>query len=88
MLRECQHFLQQQHKNALTTVTTWRIIATVAHSDATKCEEVTKMLTKNEQRTIERLATMMQRMDEMQKAQLCAFTEGLAMALEHSKRAS
>ena len=46
------------------------------------------MLTKNEQRTIERLADMMQSMDEMQKAQLCAFTEGLAMAREHSKRAS
>lgn len=46
------------------------------------------MLTKNEQKTIERLAVMMQRMDEMQKAQLFAFTEGLAMALEHSKRAS
>lgn len=46
------------------------------------------MLTKNEQRTIERLADMMQSMDDMQKAQLCAFTEGLAMALEHSKRAS
>lgn len=46
------------------------------------------MLTKNERRTIERLADMMQSMDEMQKAQLCAFTEGLAMALEHSKRAS
>ena len=57
-------------------------------SNATKREEVTKMLTKNEQKTIERLAAMMQRMDEMQKAQLCAFTEGLAMALEHSKRAS
>ena len=49
---------------------------------------VNKMLTKNEQKTIERLADMMQSMDEMQKAQLCAFTEGLAMALEHSKRAS
>lgn len=47
-----------------------------------------KMLTKNEQKTIERLATVMQNMDEMQKAQLCAFTEGLVMALEHSKRAS
>ena len=46
------------------------------------------MLTKNEQKTIERLAVMMQRMDEMQKAQLCAFAEGLAMAREHSKRAS
>lgn len=46
------------------------------------------MLTKNEQRTIERLATVVQSMDEMQKAQLCAFAEGLAMALEHSKRAS
>ena len=45
------------------------------------------MLTKTEQKTLERL-DMMQRMDEMQKAQLCAFTEGLAMALEHSKRAS
>lgn len=88
MLRECQHFLQQQHKNALTTVTSWRIIATAAHSNATKCEEVNEMLTKNEQKTIERLEAMMQRMDEMQKAQLCAFTEGLAMALEHSKRAS
>lgn len=57
-------------------------------SNTKKREEVTKMLTKNEQKTIERLATMMQRMDEMQKAQLCAFAEGLAMALEHSKRAS
>lgn len=57
-------------------------------ANAKKCEEVTKMLTKNEQKTIERLAVMMQRMDEMQKAQLCAFTEGLAMALKHSKRAS
>ena len=56
--------------------------------NAEKCEEVTKMLTNNERKTIERLAAMMQRMDEMQKAQLCAFTEGLAMALEHSKRAS
>lgn len=46
------------------------------------------MLTKTEQKTIERLADMMQSMDEMQKAQLCAFAEGLAMALEHSKRAS
>lgn len=57
-------------------------------NDTEQREEVTKMLTKNEQKTIERLAAMMQRMDEMQKAQLCAFTEGLAMALEHSKRAS
>lgn len=57
-------------------------------SNTAKCEEVTKMLTNNERKTIERLAAMMQRMDEMQKAQLCAFTEGLAMALEHSKRAS
>lgn len=46
------------------------------------------MLTKNEQKIIERLATVMQSMNEMQKAQLCAFAEGLAMALEHSKRAS
>lgn len=51
-------------------------------------KEVNKMLTKNEQKTIERLATVMQSMDEMQKAQLCAFAEGMAMALEHSKRAS
>lgn len=57
-------------------------------SNAAKCEEVTKMLTKNEQKIIERLATVMQSMDDLQKAQLCAFTEGLAMALEHSKRAS
>ena len=49
---------------------------------------VNKMLTNNEQKTIERLTAVMQSMDEMQKAQLCAFTEGLAMALEHSKRAS
>ena len=40
------------------------------------------MLTKNEQKTIKRLAAVMQSMDDMQKAQLCAFTEGLAMALE------
>ncbi len=46
------------------------------------------MLTKNERKTIERLETVMQSMDEMQKAQLCAFAEGMAMALEHSKRAS
>ena len=46
------------------------------------------MLTKNERKTIERLAAMMQSMNEMQKAQRCAFAEGLAMALEHSKRAS
>lgn len=37
---------------------------------------------------LERLSQAMQSMDEMQKAQLCAFAEGLAMALEHSKRAS
>lgn len=46
------------------------------------------MLTRNEQRMLERLAVMMQNMDEMQKAQLCAFTEGLAMALEDDRRAS
>ena len=46
------------------------------------------MLTKTEQKTLERLADMMQSRDDMQKAQLCAFAEGLAMALEHSKRAS
>ena len=46
------------------------------------------MLTGNEQKTIERLAAMMQSMDDLQKALLCAFAEGLAMALEHSKRAS
>ena len=40
------------------------------------------MLTQNEKKTIERLGLMMQSMDDMQKAQLCAFTEGLAMALE------
>ena len=82
MLRECQYFLQQQHKNILTTATAWRIIATVAHSNATKREEVNQMLTRNEQKTLERLGRMMQNMDDMQKAQLCAFTEGLAMALE------
>lgn len=46
------------------------------------------MLTRNEQRMLERLGRMMQNMNDMQKAQLCAFTEGLAMAVEHSKRAS
>ncbi len=57
-------------------------------NDTEQRKEVNKMLTKNEQKTIERLATVMQSMDEMQKAQLCAFAEGMAMALEHSKRAS
>ena len=56
-------------------------------NDTEQRKEVNKMLTKNEQKTIERLATVMQSMDEMQKAQLCAFAEGMAMALEHSKRA-
>ena len=82
MLRECQYFLQQQRKNILTKAMARRIIATVAHSNAAKREEVTKMLTRNEQKTLERLGRMMQNMDDMQKAQLCAFTEGLAMALE------
>lgn len=63
--------------------------AQVSVSDDTEQrKEVNKMLTKNEQKTLERLETVMQSMDEMQKAQLCAFAEGLAMALEHSKRAS
>lgn len=57
-------------------------------NDTEQRKEVNKMLTKNEQKTIERLATVMQSMDEMQKAQLCAFAEGMAMALEHSKHAS
>lgn len=56
--------------------------------DTEQRKEVNKMLTKNEQKTLERLETVMQSMDDLQKAQLCAFTEGLAMALEHSKRAS
>lgn len=43
------------------------------------------MLTKNEQKTIERLGRMMENMNEMQKAQLCAFTEGLAMALKEAQ---
>lgn len=72
----------------MTNVFSLLIIAIETQSDATKCEEVTKMLTRNEQKTLERLETVMQSMDEMQKAQLCAFAEGLAMALEHSKRAS
>lgn len=46
------------------------------------------MLTCNEKKALERLTVAMQGMTEMQKAQLCAFAEGLAMALEHSKRAS
>lgn len=56
--------------------------------DTEQRKEVNKMLTKNEQKTIKRLTAVMQNMDDMQKAQLCAFAEGLAMALEHSKRAS
>lgn len=80
--------MQNKHKKALTNVFSLLIIAIETQSDATKCEEVTKMLTRNEQKTLERLETVMQSMDEMQKAQLCAFAEGLAMALEHSKRAS
>ena len=80
--------MQNKHKKVLTNVFSLLIIAIETQSDATKCEEVTKMLTRNEQKTLERLETVMQRMDEMQKAQLCAFAEGLAMALEHSKRAS
>ena len=77
--------MQNKHKKCLTNVFALLTMAIQTHRCA---KEVTKVLTKNEQKTIERLATMMQRMDEMQKAQLCAFTEGLAMALEHSKRAS
>ena len=81
--------MQNKHKKVLTNVSTLLIIAIETQINATnRCKEVNEMLTKNEQRTIERLADMMQSMDEMQKAQLCAFTEGLAMALEHSKRAS
>ena len=80
--------MQNKHKKVLTNVFSLLIIVIETQSDATKCEEVTKMLTRNEQKTLERLETVMQSMDEMQKAQLCAFAEGLAMALEHSKRAS
>lgn len=80
--------MQNKHKKVLTNVFSLLIIAIETQIDATKCEEVTKMLTRNEQKTLERLETVMQSMDEMQKAQLCAFAEGLAMALEHSKRAS
>ncbi len=80
--------MQNKHKKVLTNAFSLLIIAIETQSDATKCEEVTKMLTRNEQKTLERLETVMQSMDEMQKAQLCAFAEGLAMALEHSKRAS
>ena len=80
--------MQNKHKKVLTNVFSLLIIAIETQSDATKCEEVTKLLTRNEQKTLERLETVMQSMDEMQKAQLCAFAEGLAMALEHSKRAS
>ena len=63
------------------------------HTDTYGCayehrKEMNKMLTNNERKTIERLTAVIQSMDEMQKAQLCAFAEGLAMALEHSKRAS
>lgn len=61
---------------------------TTVSDDTEQRKEANEMLTKNEQKTIERLATVMQSMDEMQKAQLCAFAEGMAMALEHSKRAS
>lgn len=40
------------------------------------------MLTKSEQKTLAQLADVMRRMDDTQKAQLCAFAEGMAMALE------
>mgnify|MGYP001424516796 CR=1 FL=1 len=43
------------------------------------------MLTKSEQKTLELLEQLMQNMTDIQKAQLCAFTEGLAMALEAEK---
>lgn len=43
------------------------------------------MLTKSEQKTLEQLEQLMQNMTDIQKAQLCAFTEGLAMALEAGK---
>ena len=74
--------MQNKHKKVLTNVFFLLIIAIETQSNATKREEVTKMLTNNERKTIERLGRMMQNMDDMQKAQLCAFTEGLAMALE------
>ena len=74
--------MQNKHKKVLTNVFSLLIIAIETQSNATKCEEVTKMLTNNERKTIKRLAAAMQNMDDMQKAQLCAFTEGLAMALE------
>ena len=74
--------MQNKHKKVLTNVFSLLIIAIETQSNATKHEEVIKMLTKNEQKTIKRLAAAMQNMDDMQKAQLCAFTEGLAMALE------
>ena len=74
--------MQNKHKKVLTNVFFLLIIAIETKSNATKREEVIKMLTNNERKTIERLGRMMQNMDDMQKAQLCAFTEGLAMALE------
>lgn len=43
------------------------------------------MLTKSEQKTLAQLADVMQRMDDTQKAQLCAFAEGMAMALKAGK---
>lgn len=74
--------MQNKHKKVLTNVFFLLIIAIETQSNATKREEVIKMLTNNERKTIERLSRMMQNMNDMQKAQLCAFTEGLAMALE------
>ena len=43
------------------------------------------MLTKSEQKMLEQLMLAMQNMTNLQKAQLCAFTEGFAMALEAGK---
>lgn len=43
------------------------------------------MLTKSEQKTLEQLERLIQNMTDIQKAQLCAFTEGFAMALEAGK---
>ena len=48
-------------------------------------QEVNEMLSMDERKTLERLATVMQSMDDMQKAQLCAFAEGMALMVETSR---
>lgn len=46
------------------------------------------MLSMDERKTLERFAGVWPWLTEMQKAQLCAFAEGMAMMVETAPRAS